>query len=172
MRDRDGEDAVRRLSDAVALWRVGAGPASDVVDAAVGCFVADVDSPALRELAGVPPREPRFTLDLLIYQALGELDSSPLAGTSPQRAALEAVLRRYQNGELTAAEAARWAHQHIGHHGDAACQVFVDLDDMYDTVNYSPSYTVADLNGWTAEEAAAILAGQASPGRTRIWRRP
>lgn len=169
--ERGSEEAVGRLSDAVALWRVDAGPASDVIDAAVECLVADVDSPALRELAGVSPRESRFILDPLIDQALDELGADRRVGTNPQRAALTAVLRRYKRGELIAAEAARWAHRHIGHSGDAACQTFVDFDDMYDTVNYS-SYTVADLDEWMAEEADAFLAGQASPGRTRIWRRP
>lgn len=168
--DRGSEDAVRRLCDAVALWRVDAGPASDVIDAAVECLVADVDSPALRELAGVSPRESRFVLDPLIDQALDELDVDRLAGTNPQRTALSAVLRRYKRGELTAAQAAQWAHQYIGHNGAAECQIFVDFDDMYDTVNYS-SYTVADLDEWMAEEADAYLDGRTSPGRTRIWRR-
>ena len=86
-----------------------------------------------------------------------------------RRAALTAVLKRYERGELTAAAAAQWAHRYIGHNGDAACQIFVDFDDMYDTVNFA-SYTVADLDGWMAEESDAFLAGRASPGRTRIWR--
>jgi hypothetical protein len=118
----------------------------------------------------VSPRESRFILGPLIGQALDELSVDQLVGTNPQRAALTAVLRRYKRGELTAAEAARWAHEYIGHNGEAACQVFVDFDDMYDTVNYS-SCTVADLDEWMAEEADAFLAGRASPGRTRIWRR-
>ena len=169
MPDRAGEDATGRLSDAVALWRVGAAPASGVVDAAVDCLVADVDSPALRELAGESPRESRFILDPLIDQALDELGVDRLVVANPQRAALAAVLKRYKRGELTAAAAAQWAHRNIGHQGDAACQIFVDFDDMYDTVNYA-SYTMADLDEWMAEESDAFLAGRASPGRTRIWR--
>jgi hypothetical protein len=169
MPDRAGEDATGRLSDAVALWRVGAAPASDVVDAAVDCLVADVDSPALRELAGESPRESRFILDPLIDQALDELGVDRVNVANPERAALTAVLERYKRGELTAAAAAQWAHHYIGHDGDAACQVFVDFDDMYETVDFS-SYTVADLDEWMAEESDAFLAGRASPGRTRIWR--
>ncbi len=169
MPDRAGEDAAGRLSDAVALWRVGAAQASEVIDAAVGCLVADVDSPALRELAGEPPRQSRFMLDPLIDQVLDELGADRVIAASPQRAALAAVLRRYKRGKLTAAAAARWAHRYIGHDGDAACQVFVDFDDMYDTAGYA-SYTVADLDEWMAEESDAFLADRASPGRTRIWR--
>ena len=169
MHDRASEDAIGRLSDAIALWRVCAAPASDVVDAAVECLVADVDSPALRELAGMSPRESRFILNPLIDQALDELGADRLVAANPQRAALTAVLKRYTRGELTAAAAAQWAHRYIGHNGDSACQIFVDFDDMYDTVNYG-SYTVADLDEWMAEETGAFLAGRASPGRTRIWR--
>ena len=170
MPDRAGEDATGRLSDAVALWRVGAAPASDVIAAAVDCLVADVDSPALRELAGESPHESQFILDPLIDQALDELGVDRVIAANPQRAALAAVLKRYKRGELTAAAAAQWAHRNIGHQGDAACQIFVDFDDMYGTVNYWGSYTVADLNEWMAEETDAFLAGRASPGRTRIWR--
>ena len=98
------------------------------------------------------------------------MNSVPRLGAAgPRRAALTAVLRRYARGELTAAAAAQWAHRYIGRNGDAACQIFVDFDDMYDTVNYG-SYTVADLDEWMAEETGAFLAGRASPGRTRIWR--
>ena len=145
MPDRAGEDATGRLSDAVALWRVGAAPASDVVDAAADCIVADVDSPALRELAGESLRESRFILDPLVDQALDELGVDRVIVASPQRAALTALLKRYARGELTAAAAAQWAHRYIGHNGDAACQIFVDFGDMHDTVNYA-SYTVADLD--------------------------
>jgi hypothetical protein len=96
--DRASEDAIGRLSDAVALWRVCAAPASDVVDAAVECLVADADSPALRELAGMSPRESRFILDPLIDQALDELGADRLVAANPQRAALTAVLKRYTRG--------------------------------------------------------------------------
>jgi hypothetical protein len=171
MTDEVAGDATGQLSDAVALWRVGAAPASDVINAAVECLVADVDSPALRELAGESPRESRFILDPLIDQALDELGLDRLVVANPERAALTAVLKRYKRGELPAAAAAQWAHRYIGHLGDARCQVFVDFDDMYDTVNYA-SYTAADLDEWMAEESDAFLAGRASPGRTRIWRSP
>lgn len=169
MPEQAGEDATGRLSDAVALWRVGAAQASEVVDAAVDCLVADVDSPALRELAGESPRESRSILDPLIDQALDELGVDPVVVANPQRAALTAVLKRYKRGELTADAAAQWAHRFIGHNGDPTCQIFVDFDDMYNTVDYS-SYTVADLDEWMAEESDAFLTGRVSPGRTRVWR--
>jgi hypothetical protein len=165
MSDGVAANATGQWSDAVALWRVGAAPASDVIDAAVECLVADVDSPALRELAGESPRESRFILDPLIDQALDELGVDRLVVANPQQAALTAVLKRFKRGQLTAAAAAQWAHRYIGHLGDARCQVFVDFDDMYDTVNYQASYTAADLDEWMAEESDAFLAGRASAQR-------
>ena len=130
-----------RLSDAVALWRVGANSRANH----------------------------HANRDPLIDQALDELGVDRGIVANPQRAALTAVLKRYKRGGLTAAAAAQWAHRYIGHQGHAASQIFVDFDDMYDTVNYA-SYTVADLDERMAEETDAFLPGRASPGRTRIWR--
>ena len=67
----------------------------------------------------------------------------------------------------------RWAHTNIGHGRDARCEVFVDLDDMYGTVDYS-DYSTEDLDRWTAEEADAYLDARPSPvgrrsgGRNRL----
>jgi len=88
-----------------------------------------------------------------------------------QRGALAAVLHRFKRNEISARELARWAHTNIGHDGDAKYQVFVDLDDMYDTVGYA-DYDTEDLDHWTAEEADAFLKGGPSPGRTTVWRTP
>jgi hypothetical protein len=89
MPEQAGEDATGRLSDAVALWRVGAAQASEVVDAAVDCLVADVDSPALRELAGESPRESRDILDPLIDQALDELGVGRLVAATTNKQHLQ-----------------------------------------------------------------------------------
>jgi hypothetical protein len=104
-------DAIEQLLDAVALWRIAAAPTSEVVDAAVECLVADVDSPALGELAGESSGESHFVLDPLIDQAVDELGVDGLVLANSQRAALTAVLRRYKRGELTARAAAEWAHR-------------------------------------------------------------
>jgi hypothetical protein len=87
--DQASEDAIGRLSDAVALWRVCAALAPDVIDAAVECLIADVDSPALRELAGESPRESRDILDPLIDQALDELGVGRLVAATPNKQHLQ-----------------------------------------------------------------------------------
>jgi hypothetical protein len=60
-----------------------------VVEAAVECLVADADSPALRELAGMSPRESRSILDPLIDQALDELGAGQLVAANPSEQHLQ-----------------------------------------------------------------------------------
>lgn len=171
MPDLARDDAVALLADAVSLWRLSPGNANEVIDAAVQCLVADVDSPTLRELAGASPRDSQFVLERLIEDTLQELEMQDALAVNAQRGAFAAVLHRFERNEVSARELARWAHTNIGHDGDARCQVFVDLDDMYDTVNYS-DYATEDLDHWTAEEADAFLKGRPSAGRTTVWRTP
>jgi hypothetical protein len=159
------------LVDAVFIWRLRAGDVDQVIDAATECLVAGVDSPMLRELAGASPRESQHVLAPMIEETLVELEMSSVLTTSPQRGALTAMLRRFQDDEITARELARWAHTNIGHDGDPDCQAFVDLDDMYDTADYA-GRDFAELDRLIAEEAVAFLDGRPSPGRTNVWRNP
>jgi hypothetical protein len=171
MPDLARDEATALLADAVSLWRLSPGNANEVIDAAVQCLLADVDSPALRELAGAPPWESQFVLERLIEDTLQELGMQDVLLVEAQRGAFAAALRRFKRNEFSARELAQWAHTNIGHDGDARCQVFVDLDDMYDTVEYS-DYGAEDLDSWTAEEADAFLDGRPSSGRTTVWRTP
>ncbi len=131
------EEATAQFCDAVNLWRISAASSGEVIDAAVACLVAAVDSPTLRELAGASPRDSQFELEPLIESTLQELGLEHILAVSPQRGALVAMIRRFKNGEFSARELARWAHTYIGHDGDESCQVFVDLDDFYDAADYS-----------------------------------
>ena len=163
------EEATVRFRDAVNLWRISATNTGAVIDAAVECLLVEVDSPTLRELAGASPGDSRFELEPMIESTLQELGLEEVLDVGPQRGALAAMIRRYKDGNLNARELVRWAHTYIGHEGDTSCQAFVDLDDMYDTVEYA-DYGVGDLDRWTAEEAHAFLTGRRSPGRTSVWR--
>jgi hypothetical protein len=164
-------EARASLVDAFSIWRLSPGTVDAVIDAATDCLVAGIDSPRLRELAGASPRESQFVLQPLIEETLDELGMQHARSTNTQQAALTAMLHRLQDGRVTQRDLARWAHTHIGHGGDARCQLFVDLDDMYDTVDYGP-YSTDDLDRWVTEEADAFLHGLPPVGRTRIWRDP
>ncbi len=162
-------DARAALADAVALWRLLDGAAaSDIIDAATQALVDGLDSPTLRELAGASPQASWFSLNPIIEQTLEELEMSELLTGNPQRPALHAMVRRFEAGTVSGRALARWAHLNIGHDGDSECQPFVELDDMYDIAEYV-GYTEQQLDGWTAEEAEAFLAGRPSPGRAD-WR--
>ncbi len=166
------DEATTQFCDAVSLWRLSAANSGEVIDAAVACLVAEVDSPTLRELAGASPRDSQFELERLIESTLQELGLEQVLAISPQRGALATMIRRFKNGEFSARELARWAHAYIGHDGDESCQVFVDLDDLYDTADYSHHYGAEDLDRFTAEEADAFIEGRPSPARTRLWQAP
>jgi hypothetical protein len=107
----------------------------------------------------------------MIEQTLDELGISDVATGSAHHAALTTMLRRLIAGKTSPRDLAQWAHRYIGHEGDADCQVFVDLDDMYDTADYS-GFSETELDEWALEEAHAFLEGRPSPGRTAVWRTP
>lgn len=169
MRELTPSEATSKLADAVSIWRVSPGAVNDVIDSATDCLVAGVDSPTLRELAGASPHESRFVLAPMVEDTLAELGLTDVLTVSIQRAALSVMVRRFGAGEVSARDLARWAHSHIGHDGDAGCQPFVDLDDMYDTAEYGP-IGEDELDRWAVEEADAFLEGRQSPRVTRAWR--
>ncbi|MEZ0581207.1 hypothetical protein [Nocardioides sp. MH1] len=150
------------LADAVSVWRISPATVGDVIDAAVECLVAGIDSPSLRELAGASPKESQFALEPLISDALVELNMQEVLTADVQRAALGAMLRKVHAGQLEMRELAGWAHRFVGHDGDTACQAFVDLDDMYDDAEYSGRDLVV-LEQWAADAARAFLAGEPLP---------
>ncbi|QCB94760.1 hypothetical protein [Cellulomonas shaoxiangyii] len=65
--------------------------------------------------------------------------------------------RRFTRGEFSARELCRWAHGAVGHDGDPSCQAFVDLHDIYETVEYYPDEDDASLERRTAEATRAFL---------------
>lgn len=164
-------EARAALADAIRMWRLEPITAEAVVDSAVGCLVAGVDTPSLCELAGAPPRTDVFSMEQLISDTLRELDMRALLEEDVKRGALVAMLHSLRSGRIEARELARWAHRHIGHEGDRDCQMFVELDDMYDTLDYA-NYSEADLARWALDEADAFLSGRPSPGHTDVWRDP
>ena len=150
------------LFDAVALWEVrstfGAG---EVISAAVDALVAGIDSPSLRELAGVSAEEDYWTLRPLVEGTLDELDISyPGPGTDEiQVAAARAMCKRLLKGSLPPREFAAWAHSTIGHEGAARLQPLVELDDVYDVSEYTGD-NLQDLDDAARSEARRLLAGE------------
>lgn len=157
------------LADAFSLWRMVPGTVDSVIEAATSCLVAGMDSPGLRELAGASPRESPFVLEPLIEETLVELGMRDVLSSNVHRAALAVMLRRLRARQITERELARWAHTHIGHDGDDRCQVFVDFEDVYDTIEYT-AHSPDDLDHWLREEADAFLRGLPEVPENPIWR--
>jgi len=145
------------LEDAVALWRLSPGYTADVIDAAVACLVGGADTPSLRLLAGASATDSQFVLEPLITETVAELGL--LWRREPtQFAAMRAVARRYNSGVISAHDLTHWAHEFIGHEGDERCQVFVELDDIFDV---EMEHDALDLQ--QRPEVDAFLAGRPSP---------
>lgn len=145
------------LEDAVALWRLGPRYTADVIDAAVACLVGGADTSSLRLLAGASATDSQFVLEPLITETVAELGLLWRKETS-QSAAMRAMVRRYDRGLISAHELTHWAHEFIGHEGDERCQVFVELDDIFDV---ELEHDALDLQ--LRPEVDAFLAGRPSP---------
>lgn len=157
MPDITPDGARDRFVDVASLWRLDRATARDVIDAAVDCLLVDVSSPTLLELAGESPAISRSDLGPILDQVLDELGMHvPLARTA-QAGAMVVLTRRFTRGEVSARELCRWAHGAIGHDGDPSCQAFVDLHDIYETVEYYRDEDDTSLERRTAEAARAFL---------------
>ena len=161
------EDATEQLFDSVALWEVRSTfGADEVISAAVDALVAGLDSPSLRELAGVSASEDYWTLRPLVEATLDELNVSypGPGGDETQMAAARVMCKRLLEGSLTARDFATWAHSTIGHEGAARLQPIVELDDVYETCGYTGD-TLEDLDAAARREAKSLLAGELLPTR-------
>ena len=156
------------LYDAVALWEVRSTfGADEVISAAVDALVAGVDSPSLRELAGLSAQDSYWTLRPLVEGTLEELNISYPGPSSDdvQIAAARVMCKRLLGGGLTARDFAAWAHTTIGHEGAARLQPLVELDDAYDVSEYTGD-TLEDLETTAHREAKSLLAGEPLLART------
>ncbi len=156
--DTDASDA---LMDAVALWEAypDSGPAK-VISAAVDALVQGLDSPSLRELAGLSARDSRWTVQPLVEATFGELGISyPGPGIDEiQIAAARVMCKRLVAGQMNARDFASWAHLVIGHEGSTKLQAFVELDDWYDIREYTGD-TQATLEAEAVSLANQLLTG-------------
>ncbi|WP_019136017.1 hypothetical protein [Cellulomonas massiliensis] len=152
------------LEDALAVWWVARGDAAgDVVDAATAALVAGLDSPALRELAGMPRRSPRSELLPVVEAAVDELGLRATSGGA-EVAAMAVMARRFLTGTLDRRSLLLWAAEHIGEEGDVSCDGFVELAELE---GGDQEASEAQRDEWAREEAEAFLAGAPSPVQAR-----
>jgi hypothetical protein len=158
-------DALACLRDAAAMWSAGfEGPAS-VVLAACDALVSGEDGRTLAMLAGLPLRalDDRDVEDLL-EQALAEV-GLPFAMPNSREAeesGLVVMARRTLSGAVSPCDLASWAHRTFGHDRLAMATRLAELDDVYDTIEYT-DMTPADVDAEVLDEARHI-AMSATPG--------
>lgn len=152
---------IRTLLDEAALWALtSAASPHDLIRAACDALVVGVDSPSLRELAGLSDRDSWWTVQPLVEAALDELGLK-YPGPDPeeiQLAAAQAMCARLLDGRITARDLATWAHRTIGHEGSPQLQPLVNLDDWLDIREYTGD-TEATLEAETVRLAKQLLLG-------------
>ncbi|WP_309107658.1 hypothetical protein [Arthrobacter sp.] len=121
--------------------------------------VGGVDSPTLRELAGVRGNESRFVLAELVAQTSAELG----IGFSPDPTgsiALRLMARRTIAGRLDPGELTSWVSRYIGPATEEFAEPFVHLGWLYDEELLN--FTREDIDRAVISEAEAFLAGEPS----------
>jgi hypothetical protein len=145
-----GDRAVRSLAESWALWPRVPQRSVAAIRAAAEAIAFEVDSPSLRELAGLSERH----LDLdevrdLLADALDELGVMAVSPESDegQLLALRYYCLEWREGRLGDEKLAEWAHAMIGHDGPLLAQELVELEDLFVTPGISRREEVAQAVG-------------------------
>lgn len=150
LRDVAAPNLLDGLEQEAVLWLIGQGRFADVVGTACDLLVAGYEGDALVELASEPRREPVYPADMddALRAALAE-QGKPLPARESaelQVRAVVAMARRTLAGTFAPRQLAAWTHQVVGHQGVLMAQPLVDLDDRYDTLEFSKD-TAERLDG-------------------------
>ena len=130
----DAAAARQGLIDAAAWYSLSGDSPAQLTSAAAHALVAGLDTPALRELAGLSAASSWSDVQSVAVAAFRELRLRFPEWRSDEgkRDALRTLARRYQQRELSARELTAWAHVNIGHDGPDDLTDFAELDDELD----------------------------------------
>lgn len=130
--------ALADLQAAAAMWSVDRCSHADVVAAACTALVAGVDSPSLRQLAGVSALAANVEVPDLLPLALAELGLQffDRGSASGQVAAAGVMARRCLGGRVSPRELVEWAHNTFTHGSNDRLEPLLVLDDKYDIIEY------------------------------------
>ena len=158
-------DARTRLCEAAAMWALSpatTNATSDTILAACDLLAEGVDSPGLRELAGLP-----FDVSWLDSRELVEtvflelsLESADQESDLAELLALSFCCRAFLRGEISDRELARWAYWTIGYEGSAVTGdlALLELDFDPDETHLWEAKDFADA---ATSRATAYLRGEA-----------
>lgn len=154
------DDARNEMQAGAALWSIGDWSNEDVVEAACRALVAGLDSPTLRQLAGVFHDDAHWEVRLLLPAALEELGLNFYEPESPEGkvAALGVMARYCVSGTMSPRQLAQWAHRAIGHGQQPEIEQFVVFDDVYDVVESGTAKeTVEDIDQRVLEACQTLI---------------
>jgi len=151
------DDPRQQLADTAALWSVDQASHDEVIEAACNALVDDLDTPGLRELAGIFHAEAHYRVPEVLPVALAEL-----ALPAGNLAAATVMARRCLNGDLAPRELARWMHRTFGHGESDDLEVLVVLDDCYDVLDYTAE-TESDLDDRVREACRVLVTRNREP---------
>lgn len=148
------------MQEAATLWSVGQVPAAQIVDLACELLVAGFDGPNLAVLAGVHARNADDEVPELLEAALDDvgLRHRPAGDRAGFEAAVTIMASRVLAGSLTPRDLATWAHTTVGHGRLPLAERLVELDDVYDTLDYT-DMTEQEADDEVRAEARRIVAG-------------
>lgn len=165
-----------RLVEAVARWTVTDGDRELLMETAVDALVVGLDTPSLRDLAGIDRLTDWADVDRLAARTLDELGHPAMTPELALRKATECQARRVLDGILHPHAFTTWAHAWVRHDGPDGLAILAELDDEYDILEDVPGdWSVPDrprhlqaLDATVRAAAAALLAGE--PDLTPIVR--
>lgn len=152
------DEALTRMQEAAALWSVGQVTAAVLVDAACDLLVAGFDGFSLAMLAGVHAHRADEEVPELLETSLADvrLRYYPRGSQAGLEAAVRVLASRVVAGTLPPMDLAVWAHAAIGHDGLPLAERLVELDDVYDAVEYT-DMTEQEVNDEVLAEARRII---------------
>lgn len=153
------DTALIQMQEAAALWSVGQVTAADLVSLACELLVVGFAGMNLAVLAGVHARNADEEVPDLLEAALNDVRLShyPAGSDTGLEATIRIMAARVLAGRMSPMDLAAWAHSTVGHDRLPITERLVDLDDMYDILDYS-DMTEQDLENEIFAEARRITA--------------
>lgn len=130
-----GPELLEHFLDEAYLWRLGQARGPRRLAKAAAELLADgFDTPALRELAGLPAASDHWTVLPLAESTVKDLSGSPLptSRVELQFRALRAMCRHHLAGTIGGRALTSWSHAVIGHLAIHEAEELAHLDDDYD----------------------------------------
>lgn len=151
-------EALEKTRDAASLWSVGYVRAAELVEAACDLLVTGHDGPTLAMLAGVHTSHADDEVPELLEEALREvgLEFYPPGSRAGAEAAVRVLARRVLEGHMEPSALTVWAHTTFGHDTLELADRLVELDDVYDCLEFSVT-TEQDVDADVIVEARRIV---------------